>query len=109
MRSEPSSSEPSYAVVWPLARSTNPVVTLNERLPDPESKRIGFVWDHVFRGDEMYAIIEAELAERYPTMTFAPYTAFGNIHGEDEPQVFAALPDRLRAEEVDAVIVGVGA
>ncbi len=95
--------------MWPLARSTNPVVTLNKHRPEPEGKRIGFVCDHVFRGDEMYAIIGAELVERYPTMTFAPYTAFGNIHGEDEPQVFAALPDRLRAKEVDAVIVGVGA
>ena len=50
--------------MWPLARSTNPVVTLNKRRPEPEGKRIGFVCDHVFRGDEMYAIIGAELVER---------------------------------------------
>lgn len=102
-------SEPEFAVVWPSARSTFPRVALNTRLPDPEGKRIGFIWDHVFRGDEIYELVEAELAKRYPTMTFVPYPEFGNIHGEDEPQVFAALPDRLREEEVDAVIVGVGA
>ena len=101
--------EPDFAVVWPLARSTYPRVALNPRLPDPEGKRIGFIWDHVFRGDQIYELVETELKERYPTMTFVRHPEFGNIHGEDEPQVFAALPGRLRAQKLDAVIVGVGA
>jgi hypothetical protein len=101
--------EPEFAVVWPLAHSTYARVALNTRLPDPEGKRIGFIWDHVFRGDEIYELVEAELGARYPSMTFVPYPEFGNIHGEDEHEVFAALPDRIRAEELDAVIVGVGA
>ena len=108
VREDPS-TEPEFAVVWPLARSTNPRVTLNPRLDEPEGKRIGFIWDHVFRGDEIYELVESELSTRFPTMTFVPYTTFGNVHGEDEPEVFAALPELIRSEEVDAVIVGVGA
>jgi hypothetical protein len=42
-------------------------------------------------------------------MSFVSHTAFGDIHGPDEAKTMAALPARLRAERVDAVIVGVGA
>jgi hypothetical protein len=98
-----------FEVVWPLAASTEQGVTLSRRLGVEGSKRIGFVWDYVFRGDEMFAVLEAGLAERFPGSTFVPYEAFGNIHGHDERAVIRALPERLRAERVDAVVVGVGA
>jgi hypothetical protein len=101
-------NEPGYEVVWPLGRSTSGAVQLNTRLPNPDGKRIGFIWDYVSRGDDMYAIIAAELRQRYPRLEFVDHTYFGNIHGHDEREVFAALPDRLRAARVDAVIVGVG-
>jgi hypothetical protein len=73
------------------------------------ARRIGFVWDHVFRGDEMFTIVEEELRAQNPSLTFVPYQAFGDIHGREGAHVVASLPSRLHAEEVDAVIVGVGA
>ena len=82
---------------------------MSARLADGEGKRIGFVWDYVFRGDEMFRILEEELGKRFPGSSFVPYEAFGNIHGHDEREVLAKLPERLRAEKVDAVVVGVGA
>ena len=98
-----------YEVVWPLASTAPDHVTMSSGLASLEGARVGFVWDHVFRGDEMFALLERELQQKYPTATFVGHEAFGNVHGQDEPAVLAALPGKLKAERVDAVIVGVGA
>ena len=98
-------SEPQYSVVRPVGRWAAQPVRSTVTAP----QRIGFVWDHVFRGDEMFAIVETELRAQEPALTFVPYHAFGDIHGRAAAEVVAALPSRLRAEGVEAVIVGVGA
>lgn len=103
------SSEGNYEVVWPLAKSAGKAVKMNARLREGNAKRIGFLWDYVFRGDEMFPLLQAGLAEKYPGSSFVPFETFGNIHGHNEREVLAALPGRLRAEKVDAVVVGVGA
>ena len=99
----------AYEVVWPLAKGTPKGVAMNPRFVDTKAKRIGFIWDYVFRGDHMFPLIQAGLAEKFPGSEFIPYAAFGNIHGHDEREMLEALPDRLRAERIDAVVVGVGA
>jgi hypothetical protein len=104
-----SANQSRFDVVWPLARSTETEINLNARFSDNSPKRIGFIWDYIFKGDHMFPLIQAGLAEKYPGSTFVPYTAFGNAHGHDEREVLAALPARLREEKVDAVVVGVGA
>lgn len=98
--------EPRYEVVRPAGRWAGQPVPLHAA---SRPRRVGFVWDHVFRGDEMFAIVEEELRAHDAGLTFAGYQAFGDIHGRDAGRVIASLPARLRAEEVDAVIVGVGA
>jgi hypothetical protein len=98
-----------YEVLWPLGPSTAEAVTLSERPADLNGRRIGFVWDYVFRGDEIFAQMQRALSEMYPLASFAPYESFGNVHGKGEEEVLEALPGRLRAERVDAVIIGVGA
>lgn len=95
-------------VHWPLARSTAAAGAMSAR-PAGGVERVGFVWDYVFRGDEMFAVLERELGRRWPGTAFVPHGAFGNIHGHDEREVLAVLADRLREKEVDAVIAGVGA
>jgi hypothetical protein len=98
-------TEPRYSVVRPVGRwAAAPV-----RRTATVARRIGFVWDHVFRGDDIFAIVEEELRAKDAGLTFVPYQAFGDIHGRDGAQVMASLPSHLHAEEVDAVIVGVGA
>jgi hypothetical protein len=98
-----------FEVVWPLGRSTVVKTVARERLPDPAGKTIGFVWDGVFRGDEIFPIVQKELAQHHPSLRFVDYDAFGNIHGQDEPAVVGALPGRLAEEGIDAVIIGIGA
>jgi hypothetical protein len=104
--SEVEATEPRYSVVGPVGRWAAVPIRMNAAAGP---QRVGFVWDHVFRGDVMFTIVEAELRARNPGLTFVGYEAFGDIHGPHAADVVASLPSRLRAEEVDAVIVGVGA
>lgn len=104
--SEEDRTEPQYSVVRPVGRwAAEPVFMDAAR----RVRHVGFVWDNVFRGDEIFRIAEEELRAQDPSLTFVPHQAFGDIHGRDAAYAVASLPSRLRAEEVDAVIVGVGA
>ena len=108
-------SQPKYEVLWPLARRAVKDMAMNRRFGRPgtdtdnTAKRIGFIWDYMFRGNDMFPLLQAGLAEKYPGSTFVPYEHFGNVHGHDEREVLAALPQRLKEARLDAVIVGVGA
>ena len=100
--------EPTYDALWPLARSTAATVEMSTR-DAREEMRIGFLWDYVFRGDEMFAVLEEELPAHFPGVRFVRHDELGNIHGHDEREVLAVLGDRLREKEIDAVVAGVGA
>lgn len=104
-----SQSEPQYEVVWPLGRSTVREVTPNPPLPDLNGKTIAELWDWLFKGDEMYALIREQLRQRYPDARFVDFSSFGNIHGQNEAEIIAALPQRLQELGCDAVITGIGA
>ena len=98
-----------YDVHWPLARSSAEPLVMHSRFANSGPKRIGFLWDYVFRGELMFPLLQAGLAEEFPGSEFVSYSEFGNIHGHDEAAVVAALPDRLREKKLDAVVVGIGA
>ena len=97
-----------YEVVWPRGKRPRSGVVLAKRLDTLNGKTVAEVWDWIFHGDEMFAVIEKELAKRYPGIRFVSYEKFGNIHGAEEAKVLAALPDRLQQNKCDAVISGVG-
>ncbi len=100
--------EPSYDVVWPGSHSGIEHRELAPRLDTLAGKRIGFLWDYLFRGDELFPILERELANRYENVEFIGYDTFGNTHGPDEAAVIDRLPDSLRSRAVDAVVSGMG-
>jgi UDP:flavonoid glycosyltransferase YjiC (YdhE family) len=97
-----------YAVVWPRSPKTAQVVELAKRPASLEGATIAFLWDYLFRGDEIFPIIERELSARYPNVTFVPYQTFGTTHGEGEHEVIAAMADKLGELGVDAVVSGMG-
>ena len=103
-----SGGEPTYDVVWPGAPSGIEQRALAPRLDTLSGKRIGFLWDYLFRGDELFPVLERELAARYRDVTFVGYEAFGNTHGGDEAEMIDRLPDSLRSRGVDAVVSGMG-
>ena len=100
-----------FAVVWPLAPVHRGVESVEAppRTRELGGRRIGFIWDYLFHGDEMFEAIRRQLHEGFAEVTIVDYDAFGNIHGPDEDAVIAALPDVLRETGVDSVIAAVGA
>ncbi len=103
--------EPRYDGLWPLGHRATEQATLSPRLDSLDCKRVGFVWNHVFKGDRMFRVFEEVIRDRYENVVFVDHRTFGNIHGTaaEEHEAVELLPQRLQELEVDAVIVGVGA
>ena len=99
-------SDGYYEVYWPRAQRQQQRKALAPRLPSLEGKTVAQLWDFLFRGDEIFEMLEEALKARYPGIRFVSWREFGNTHGRDERQVVAALPERLKALGVDAVISG---
>lgn len=100
--------EPTYEVVWPKSALGVQRRSLAPRLDSLVGKRIGFVWDYLFRGEEIFPAIERELRNRFEGLEVVNYDAFGNIHGPDEHALVDALSDALTRYRIDAVVSGNG-
>ena len=96
----------TYRTVWPRGKQTTDVTALADRLDTLSGKTIGQLWDYLFRGDEIFPILERELAGRFPGVRFVRFDVFGSTHGGEEQRVVAELPERLQQLGVDAVISG---
>ena len=97
-----------YSVYWPRTPRQVEVRPLAKRLGTLEGKTIAFLWDYVFRGDEVFGYIEEGLKRRYPGVRFVSWKEFGCTHGAEEHAVVASLPGKFRELGVDAVISGMG-
>ena len=102
------SNEGYYEALWPRAPRQAKVKTLSTRLDTLAGKKIAWVWDFVFRGDEVFATLEEGLGKRYPGVQFLDWKQFGNTHGSDERAVVAALGGKLKELGADAVVSGMG-
>ncbi len=69
---------------------------------------MAFLWDYLFRGDELFPVLDKELRNRFADIDIVDYTEFGNLHGADEKEKVAALGDELRRRQVDAVVSAMG-
>ncbi len=102
------SASAQYEALWPRSPRQAKVKPLARRLDTLEGKTIAWVWDYMFRGDEVFAQLEESLEARYPGVKFVSWSEFGNTHGSEERTVVAALPQKLKALGVDAVVSGLG-
>ena len=98
----------TYAVVWPRSARSVEVKALAPRLASLEGKTVAFLWDYLFRGDEIWPTLSEELGRRYPGMRFVGWEEFGSTHGDEEHKVLAELPAKLKSLKVDAVVSGMG-
>ncbi|MBI2908495.1 MAG: hypothetical protein HYX92_12695 [Chloroflexi bacterium] len=98
-----------YEVVWPLGKSVYEAVPLSDRSHDLSGKTVCELWDDIFRGDEIFAVLREELPKKFAGIKFVDYTRFGSTVGPSERAVVAALPEKLKQYKCDAVISGVGA
>lgn len=101
-------SETTHDVVWPSAPRGVQARRRAPRLPSLDGRRVAFLWDYVFRGDELFPVLARELQQRFEAVDVVDYTEFGNLHGSDEKEKVAALPGQLTARGVDAVVSGMG-
>ncbi len=93
-------------VLWPRGRKTVEVRPLAKRLDTLAGITIGELWDDLFRGDEIFPMLRAELERRFPGVRVVDYRVFGSTHGGAEHHTIAELPAKLREHGVDAVISG---
>jgi hypothetical protein len=101
-------NEGIYQVVWPRGQKTSKTKNLSKRLNTLNGKTVGLLWDYVFRGEEIFNIIQNRLSMKFPGIKFVSYDNFGNIHDRDEAMVLAELPAKLEKYGCDAVISAVG-
>lgn len=97
----------AFEALWPGGVNAVDTVPPAPRA-DLTGKRIGFLWDDMFRGEEIFPILQRNISERFDGVTFVGYDTFGPIFGGEEHEVVAALPERLESLGVDAVISGIG-
>lgn len=97
-----------YDVVWPGGKMTATAKEPAKRLDTLDGKVIAELWSWTFKGDIMFRALEDELGRLYPGAKFISWREFGEIHGANEREVIAALPEKFRQLGVDAAITGVG-
>lgn len=100
--------EPTYDVVWPKSPMGIQQRRTAPRLETLTGARVAFLWDYLFRGDELFPVLDKELRNRFADIDIVDYTEFGNLHGADEKEKVAALGDELRRRQVDAVVSAMG-
>ena len=98
--------EARYDVVWPRGQRQTGITPLAPRHADLNGKKIAQLWDYVFRGDEVFELLEEGLRERFPTIEFVNFSEFGSTHDQDERAHLAAFAAKFREMGIDAVISG---
>ncbi len=103
-----SDHEGACSVYWPGAPRQGGEKPLARRLESLEGKRVALLWGWLFRGDDVYTLLQKALAERFSGISFIHWREFGSIHGNDERAVVAALPEKLKHLGADAVLTAMG-
>lgn len=102
-----------YEVVSPVGLDTVKRVSAAPRLESLTGKKIGEVWNGVFKGDVTFPVIRRLLKARYPDLEIVPYTAFPHAPGSDNPARQRDLAREIAAlakeQGCHAVISGNGA
>ena len=100
------SNDGYYEVYWPRAQRRMRAKPLARRLDTLEGKTIAQLWDQLFKGDEVFELLEEDLRARFPGVRFVSWREFGSTHGGEEKAALAALPRQFKELGVDAVISG---
>lgn len=103
------SHEGHFKVLWPRAARQVKQKSLAPRLGTLEGKTIAQLWDYLFRGDKVFDALEEGIKARYPGARFVKWSEFGNMHGANEMELLAGLPQRFKELGVDAAISAIAA
>jgi len=100
--------EATYEVMWPRSSRGIQPRRRADRLDTLAGRRVAFLWDYLFRGDELFPVLADQLTDRFEGIEIVDYPVFGNLHGADEKERVGRLPEDLRTRGVDAVVSGMG-
>jgi hypothetical protein len=103
-----SGPEPTYEVLSPEPRYVEPPADFTVGIADLNGRSVAQLWDGLFRGDELLAIISDALRSRFPRVRIVDHAAFGVTHGPDEARLREHLPEMLRQADCDLAISGLG-
>ncbi|AOB31266.1 hypothetical protein AKI39_12020 [Bordetella sp. H567] len=95
-----------FEAYWPRGEMQQKAMRLAPRLDDLNGKTVAQLWDELYKGDQVFTLLEEGLKARYPDIRFVSWREFGSTHGAGERDALARLPQRLRELGVDAVISG---
>jgi hypothetical protein len=95
-----------YEALWPRGERQQRTRPLTKRLDTLDGKTIAQIWDFLFKGDQVFALLEEGLKKRYPNVKFVSWREFGSSHGGEEKEALAALPAKFKELGVDVVISG---
>ena len=98
----------TYEALWPGGQIGVPVSASAGRPATLRDRKVAFLWDYMFRGEEVFPAIQSGLEDRFGSVSVIGYETFGSVFGGDEEAVLASLPDRLRDLGADAVVCGIG-
>ena len=101
-------TEPAYATLWPLGRTTQRGRRAQAGLEKLSGARIALLWDHLFKGDEILRAFAARLGAQFPDTEFIDHTHFVGDFG-DVYSGLATLGEQLARVRADAAVVAVGA
>jgi hypothetical protein len=79
---------------------------LSPGLGSLDGRRIAFVWNYLFRGNDAFALARKRLASRYRDVEFVDFEVFGNL--DDNAELIDELPARFRELEVDGAFIATG-
>ena len=102
-----------YEVVSPGGESAAETIAASPELDTLDGKTICEIWNHAFRGDESFPIINEMLRERYPNIKVIEYTEFPAItvpsfHPANKAKTVEAVREAIKEKGCDAVITGNG-
>ena len=63
-------STAGYDVLWPRSQKTAELIALAERPSTLAGAKVAFLWDYLFRGDEIFPVLQRELTARFPGVRF---------------------------------------
>ncbi len=102
-----------FEVISPAGVQLIEEKTASPRLPDLAGRTVGEIWNGVFRGDETFPVIRAELQRRHAGIRIVPFTEFPFFPGDDRPHAQQAAAQQIaalaKAKGCDAIISGNGA
>ena len=95
-----------YEVVYPLGKPAQNEMPVAPPLATLAGMTIAELSNHKFNDDYTFGVLACALVKRFPDLKIIPHREFGDTSGPAESEVIQALPEKLKALKVDAVISG---